>query len=143
MTADIEKMKALALAIRQADSFVATDAALAAFHASACPAAVLELIAEVERLRAAVESLTSSCSENAIKSAETRMGTDFEGDVKCAAHAAGTVEKDADRYRWLREKAPDVVCSVAWSIPAACNYGAPDEAVDAAIDHTKAAKEPQ
>lgn len=52
---DIDKIKALALAIPKTDSFVGAKAALDAFHAEAYPAAVLELIAEVERLRAEVK----------------------------------------------------------------------------------------
>jgi hypothetical protein len=54
----------------------------AQFIAAANPAAVLELIAEVERLRAAQTNSSSNFSSN------------------CAAPAAGTVEKDAERPDW-------------------------------------------
>jgi len=40
---------------------------------------------------------------------------------------------DAVRYRWLREQAPDAICSVAWRQKGACAYGEPDAALDAAI----------
>lgn len=44
------------------------------------------------------------------------------------------VQQGAARYKWLRNRAPDTIASIAWSVPAACLFGAPDQAVDAAME---------
>jgi DNA polymerase III alpha subunit len=109
---DIEKLKALALAASpgpwstddphivyceddndiiylantaELDTDYKTAICNASYIAAACPAAVLELIAEVERLRAAQTNSSSNFSSN------------------CAAPAAGTVEKDAERLESAAE----------------------------------------
>ena len=81
----------------------------AAYIAAACPATVLELIAEVERLRegmeiavrglqniAAVEARAApeARDQNSTKTPETRMDAAFEGGPSGTAPAAGT-EKDS------------------------------------------------
>jgi hypothetical protein len=109
MTLDKDRFKALALAFESAETSEAQLAALAEFNSAANPAAVLELIAEVERLRtelaagaarqggdtsgkAAVEKAAKSDS----KTAETRMDSGFDGGGVNAAPAAGT-DRDAAR----------------------------------------------
>jgi hypothetical protein len=52
---DIEKLKALALAPMRATTAVKAEQALSDFHDGCNPATVLELIAEVERLRVDAE----------------------------------------------------------------------------------------
>ena len=41
--------------------------------------------------------------------------------------------RDAARYRWLRAQSPGAVCAIAWRVKAACAFGTPDEATDAAM----------
>lgn len=143
MTVDIEKLKALALAATpgpwmrlfgertvydkmedgcRGNAIVRADLAYGMqdgnnldYIAAANPAAVLELIAEVERLR--------------------------------PTPAAGTAEKDAARYQYLREADWDSIKSLFWS-PIVQNAGDPDScmaafdlAIDAAIEaHNRAGK---
>jgi hypothetical protein len=88
MTVDIEKLKALALAARDERVWPFNELA---FQRAANSAAVLELIAEVERLRTDRETAVKEAwHANAKLSA-----------LKSAAPAAGTVEKDAERLDWL------------------------------------------
>ncbi len=42
------------------------------------------------------------------------------------------VQADAERYRWLKQANPAVVCQIAWSARAACEFTEPDACVDAA-----------
>jgi len=88
MTVDINKLKALALAARDERVWPFNELA---FRKATDPATVLELIAEVERLRAKNGGLLSR-----VEAAETRMDTGSEGGHLVAAPAAGT-EKDAER----------------------------------------------
>lgn len=40
---------------------------------------------------------------------------------------------DARRYRWLIQQNPDAVACIAWKCKAACRYGDPTRAIDAAM----------
>jgi hypothetical protein len=95
---------------------------------------IAELRAEVERLRAAQTNSSSNFSST------------------CAAPAAVTVEKDAERYRWLREKSvgqwehPIVVEQMRamdrMQYIGPLSFDALDKRIDAAIEaHTKAGKD--
>lgn len=53
--------------------------------------------------------------------------------INCDQRDSAQVDLDAARYRWLRQKAPDHIASVAWRVPVASRHGAPDEAIDAAM----------
>lgn len=50
---------------------------------------------------------------------------------------AEALRKDAERYRWLKERNVTTVLLIAYSERAACEHDDPDTAVDAAIDATK------
>jgi hypothetical protein len=165
MTADIEKMKALALAAMRATTAIKAEQALADFRDEASPAAVLELIAEVERLSAVKRPKDHNIRQlvNDLRNiAETFGGTQqlrarisgavgqFIDDSFGAAPAAGTVEKDAERWQFRKQ-----FLSTGGAImftASGCQLrrvgelvasGATEEAaIDAAIAaHTKAAKE--
>lgn len=116
---DIEKMKALALAANLNNwPFHGV-----AFQKAANPAAVLELIAEVERLRTELAAGAARQGGNtskdggagsAFESAETRIGSGFDGGAELSDGAAGTVEKDAARREaWLIE---NHTWSVRWRL---------------------------
>lgn len=100
------------------------------------PAAVLELSAEVERLRA---ELATRCREE---------GGDT-SDKSGAALAAGTVEKDAERWRYRKQflASQGAImftvsgCQLRWAGELVSAGANEEEAIDAAIEaHTKAGK---
>jgi len=165
MTIDTDKLKALALAATQGnwtvdkrsadcaylngpprsyDECYFENAADAEFIA-ACREMVPELIAEVERLRAEITVLGKAPEIN-VENAETRMDTGFGGAGQIAAPAAGT-EKDAARYRWLRDKARlEYDERIFVTNDGHKDYYAPnaicESELDGAIDEAIAAKEP-
>ncbi len=50
-------------------------------------------------------------------------------------------EPDAERYRWLRDTAPETLCAIAWRVKAACGHSEPDAAIDGArLSTTKEAE---
>jgi hypothetical protein len=51
----------------------------------------------------------------------------------CLASDVSVLERDAARYRWLKQANPSIVCSIAWSVGEACQFNVVDEAVDAAM----------
>jgi hypothetical protein len=53
--------------------------------------------------------------------------------VGSGAAASADTERDAARYRWLREIAPTTLCQIAWRVQAACEYDEPDACIDAAM----------
>jgi hypothetical protein len=119
MTVDIEKLKALALAyvyedgdhwysVGQLADGITYDPAVN-FIADCSAAAVLELIAEVERLSAELAAGAARQGGNTSQVGCERddgllnIHAESETCEVCSAPAAGTVEKDAERYRCLRD----------------------------------------
>jgi hypothetical protein len=199
MTADIKKMKALALAatkgpwmrlfgertvydrmedgcrgnaiVRADVAFSMQDANNLDFIAAANPASVLELIAEVEHLRA---ELAPGAAGGGAPVHQAFLGTEgwvdigeheisgykssyFDVRTLYTAPAVGTVEKDAERLDWLdeinRQTNEHYGTTYGWKFDINHNRAALmdhnwpalsiREAIDAAIAaHTKAAKEP-
>jgi hypothetical protein len=151
MTVDLDKMKALALAAPKdwygiyqiADGVTDNDAA--ALMKACSPAAVLELIAEVERLRAEVERL-----EEGMKIAINGLQNIAAIEAR-AAPAAGT-EKDAEDWQLPRTPTDEMRNAVYMALHYHMSVIEPNEwqAADDAIAamykvagaHSKAGKEP-
>lgn len=135
MTLDINSLKALAIGASEgpwylengmsqvrsnADDFVCetyeNEPANSAFISAANPAAVLELIADVEHLR----SLLTNRYVTGVS--ESKENDQLRAEVEA-------LRQDAERYRWLRGRVPGSAYRVAGVI-----YSEGGDGVDAAID---------
>ena len=113
---------------------------------SANPADVLALIAEVERLTADNSSLRGSCAKIGVEHAGmVRIHRKANTEIRRLSAEVEALRKDAERYRWLREKVGvDLIFGDYSPWLLSCNTDMTDlekKTTDAAIDAAMSNKE--
>jgi hypothetical protein len=116
-------------------------AALAQQGASQAPQPTQDTV-DVAQLQRAYQIVVNTCGDlgSALLEARNMIGDlDNIAFIDRALATAGISlaqatedARDAARYRWLREVAPDRLCAIAYRVPAACEFADPDQAIDAA-----------
>lgn len=138
MTVDTDNLKALALAADEGGDIFVMMGKLQAFQFEACPATVLALIAEVERLR---DERDAEITER-LKDLHKLICVQTERDELRAE--VERLRADSGRYRWLRDRPenPDeaVIDVAIWQNCAGTSLRGDelDSQIDAAIEKEKA-----